>query len=59
MAYAVKYIINTASKSNVSSTVYLYEDGYVGSTIEYQATGLQLEYIPNSDDTFEPIMLVN
>ena len=55
MAYAVKYIINTASKSNVSSTVYLYEDGYVGSTIEYQATGLQLEYIPNSDDTFEPI----
>ena len=55
MAYAVKYIINTASKSNVSSTVYLYEDGYVGSTIEYQATSLQLEYIPSSDDTFEPI----
>ena len=55
MAYEVKYIINTASKSNVNSAVYLYEDGYVGSTIEYQATSLQLEYLPSSDDTFEPI----
>ena len=55
MAYAVKYIINTASKSNVSSTVYLYEDGYAGAPIEYQAISLQLEYIPSSDDTFEPI----
>jgi hypothetical protein len=55
MAYEIKYIITTASKSNVNSVVYLYEDGYVGSTIEYQAISLQLEYIPSSDDTFEPI----
>jgi hypothetical protein len=55
MAYEIKYTITTASKSNVNSVVYLYEDGYVGTPIEYQAISLQLEYIPSSDDTFEPI----
>lgn len=55
MAYEIKYTITTASKSNVNSVVYLYEDAYAGSIIEYQATSLQLEYIPSSDDTFEPI----
>ena len=55
MAYNIKYTITAASKSNVNSIVYLYEDGYTGSVIPYQATSLQLEYIPNSDDTFEPI----
>lgn len=55
MAYEIKYLITTASKSNVNSTVYLYEDNYVGLPIEYQATSLQLEYIPSSDDVFEPI----
>ena len=55
MAYEIKYRITTASKSNVNSIVYLYEDAYAGSIIEYQATSLQLEYLPNSDDTFEPI----
>ena len=55
MAYEIKYRITTASKSNVNSIVYLYEDAYAGSIIEYQATSLQLEYIPSSDDTFEPI----
>ena len=55
MAYEIKYTITTASKSNVNSVVYLYEDGYAGAPIEYQAISLQLEYIPSSDDTFEPI----
>ena len=55
MAYEIKYRITTASKSNVNSIVYLYEDAYAGSIIDYQATSLQLEYIPSSDDTFEPI----
>lgn len=55
MAYEIKYLITTASKSNVDSTIYLYEDGYSEDPIEYQATSLQLEYIPSSDDIFEPI----
>ncbi len=55
MAYEIKYTITTASKSGVNSVVYLYEDGYAGAPIEYQAISLQLEYIPSSDDTFEPI----
>jgi hypothetical protein len=55
MAYEIKYIITTASKSDVNSVVYLYEKDYEGAVIEYQAVGLKLEYIPSSDDVFEPI----
>ncbi|WP_181665278.1 hypothetical protein, partial [Escherichia coli] len=37
------------------STLYLLEDGYSGSLIEYPAVNLQLSYIPRSDDIFEAI----
>lgn len=55
MAYEPKYRITVASKSGVTSIVYLYEDGYEDEIIDYQAISLQLEYIPTSDDVFEPI----
>lgn len=56
MAYNNKYKITVATKSETISYLYLLEDGYVGSLIEYPAINLELEYIPKSDDVFEAIM---
>jgi len=55
MAYQNKYKITMATKSGSISTLYLLEDGYEGDLIEYPATTIQLQYIPRSDDIFEPI----
>jgi hypothetical protein len=55
MAYQAKYRIITANKDGGKSYIYLYEDGYVGSIIEYPCVGFELQYIPKSDDIFEPI----
>jgi hypothetical protein len=55
MAYQIKYTITAATKSDVTSVVNIYEDGYAGSIIEYPCIGLQIQYIPRSDDAFEPI----
>jgi hypothetical protein len=55
MAYQIKYRITAASKSDVISIVNIYEDDYAGPIIEYPAVSLQIQYIPRSDDTFEPI----
>ena len=57
MAYANKYKITVANKSNTISYVYLLEDGYIGSVYEYPAVNLELQYIPQSDDVFESIMV--
>lgn len=55
MSYAVKYKITVASQSGSSIVLDMLTDGYVGSIIEYPATYLNLQYIPSSDDPFEPI----
>jgi hypothetical protein len=55
MAYQIKYRITAATKSDVTSIVNIYEDGYDGEIIEYPCVSLQIQYIPRSDDTFEPI----
>ena len=55
MAYANKYKITYATKGGKTAYLYLQEDGYVGSLIEYQGMGLQLQYLPQSDDPYEPI----
>jgi hypothetical protein len=55
MAYAVKYRITQASQTGLTNTVDILEDSYAGSVISYDATSIQLEYIPSSDDPFEPI----
>jgi hypothetical protein len=57
MAYANKYKITVATKSDIISYVYLLEDGYIGDLIEYPATSVSLQYIPQSDDVFESIMV--
>ena len=55
MAYEIKYTITAATKSDVTSVVNIYEDGYDGEIIEYPCISLQIQYIPRSDDVFEPI----
>lgn len=55
MAYEIKYKIQAATKANTEATIYLYEDGYEGEIIEYPCLGIQLQYVPRSDDIFEPI----
>jgi hypothetical protein len=55
MSYANKYKITMATKSGSIETLYLLEDGYVGDLIEYPAVSIQIQYLPKSDDIFEPI----
>lgn len=56
MAYQNKYKITVATQSGAISYLYLLEDGYSGSIIEYPGISLQLQYIPRSDDIYEPIV---
>ena len=55
MAYNLKYKITAATKNNEVAIVEMYIDEAVASVIEYPATIIQLEYIPRSDDIYEPI----
>jgi hypothetical protein len=55
MAYQNKYQATFATKSGKIAYLYLAEDGYSGSVIQYQGIHIDLQYIPTSDDPFEPI----
>jgi len=55
MAYEIKYRVIAATKGDTETKVYLYEDGYEGDIIDYPCVGIQLQYIPRSDDIFEAI----
>lgn len=55
MAYEIKYRVIAATKGDTETKVYLYEDGYEGEIIDYPCVGIQLQYIPRSDDIFEAI----
>lgn len=55
MAYNLKYRSIAASKSDSLSYINIYEDNYVGDVYEYPCISLQIQYIPRSDDIFEPI----
>lgn len=56
MAYYNKYKITFATKTSKTAYLYLMEDlGSAPTVIEYEGIGLQLEYLPQSDDPFEPI----
>lgn len=59
MAYTnPKYKITAASQSGGIYYVYLIEnDSYGGSPIEYPATDINIQYIPQSDDVFESILV--
>ena len=55
MSYQDKYKATFATKSGKIAYLYLAEDGYSGSVIQYQGIHIDLQYIPNSDDPFESI----
>jgi len=56
MAYGQKYQITYATKPNKNVVIKIYELGYTGSTItQFQGTNINLQYLPKSDDPFEPI----
>ena len=55
MAYNLKYKITAATKNNKIAVVEMYIDEAVAAVIEYPATMIQLQYIPRSDDIYEPI----
>ena len=55
MAYNLKYRITSATKSGTISIVEMYIDEAVTSVIDYSGVNIELQYIPKSDDIFEPI----
>lgn len=56
MAYYDKYKFTFATRANKTAYLYLQEDlGSAPTIIEYQGTDMNLQYIPTSDDPFEPI----
>jgi hypothetical protein len=55
MAYGNKYKITYATRADKTAYLYLLEDGYTGTVYEYIGIDIGLEYLPQSDDPFEPI----
>jgi hypothetical protein len=56
MAYYNKYKFTFATRANKTAYLYLQEDlASAPTVIEYQGVGVSLQYLPNSDDPFEPI----
>lgn len=56
MPYYNKYKFTFATRANKTAFLYLQEDLISAPTvIEYPGKNLNLQYIPNSDDPFEPI----
>lgn len=56
MAYYDKYKITFATKTSKTAYLYIQEDLPAAPTvIEYPGVALSLEYLPQSDDPFEPI----
>lgn len=55
MAYNLKYTITSATKNDTISVVEMYIDEAVTSVIEYSGVNIELQYIPKSDNIFEPI----
>jgi hypothetical protein len=56
MAYYNKYKFTFATKANKIAYLYLQEDlGSAPTVIEYPGVNINLQYLPSSDDPFEPI----
>ena len=55
MAYGQKYSVTFATRADKDVELKIWQDGYVGAIVDLQGVGLNLEYIPNSDDPYEPI----
>ena len=56
MAYGQKYSVTYATRANKNVELKIWQEGYVGSVKILQGIDVNLQYIPNSDDIFEPII---
>lgn len=56
MAYGQKYSVTFATRADKQVELKIWQDGYVGSIVELQGIDVNVQYIPNSDDIYEPIM---
>lgn len=56
MAYGQKYSVTYATRADKDVELKIWQLDYTGSIIDLQGVTLDLEYIPNSDDVYEPIM---
>lgn len=56
MAYGQKYSVLYATRADKDVELKIWQQDYVGSIISLQGIALNLQYIPNSDDIYEPIM---
>jgi hypothetical protein len=55
MAYGQKYSVLFATRADKNVELKIWQDAYTGAIIDLQGVGVNLEYIPNSDDPYEPI----
>jgi hypothetical protein len=55
MAYGQKYQITYATRADKDVLVKIWQNAYTGSLISLQGVDANLQYIPQSDDPFEPI----
>jgi hypothetical protein len=55
MAYGQKYSVLFATRADKNVELKIWQDPYTGAIIDLQGVGVNLEYIPNSDDPYEPI----
>ena len=55
MAYGQKYSVTFATRADKNVELKIWQDPYTGAIIDLQGVGVNLEYIPNSDDPYEPI----
>jgi hypothetical protein len=55
MAYGQKYSVLFATRADKNVELKIWQDGYTGSIISLQGINVNLQYIPNSDDPYEPI----
>jgi hypothetical protein len=55
MAYGQKYSVLFATRADKNVELKIWQEGYTGGIISIQGVDVNLEYIPSSDDPFEPI----
>ena len=56
MAYGQKYSVLFATRANKDIELKIWQDSYVGAIIDLQGVDVNLQYIPSSDDPYEPII---
>ena len=56
MAYGQKYSVLFATRANKDVELKIWQDAYTGAILDLQGVDVSLQYIPSSDDPYEPII---